>query len=48
MRNSWTERFNSPGPEWKAKGTGETLEGNPDGKKPVVGGNRCAVSDDGR
>lgn len=36
---SWTERFNSPGPEWTAAGAGETLEGNPDGKKPVVGGN---------
>ncbi|MEZ6112296.1 MAG: hypothetical protein R3C99_14940 [Pirellulaceae bacterium] len=36
---SWSERFNSPGPEWKAAGMGETLEGNPDGKKPVVGGN---------
>jgi iduronate 2-sulfatase len=40
---SWTERFNSPGPEWKAPGTGETLEGNPDGKKPVVGGNTFVV-----
>ncbi|MDF1850964.1 MAG: sulfatase [Verrucomicrobiales bacterium] len=40
---SWTERFNSPGPEWKAKGTGETLEGNPDGKRPVVGGNTFVV-----
>jgi len=40
---SWTERFNSPGPEWKAAGTGETLEGNPDGKKPVVGGNTFVV-----
>jgi len=36
---SWTERFNSQGPEWTAPGVGETLEGNPDGKKPVVGGN---------
>ena len=36
---SWSERFNSQGPEWKAPGTGETLERNPDGKKPVVGGN---------
>lgn len=36
---SWTERFNSQGPEWKAAGEGETLEGNPDGTKPVVGGN---------
>ncbi|MDX1948810.1 MAG: sulfatase [Pirellulaceae bacterium] len=40
---SWHERFNSPGPEWKAAGTGETLEGNPDGKKPVVGGNTFVV-----
>lgn len=40
---SWTERFNSPGPEWKAPGTGETLERNPDGKKPVVGGNTFVV-----
>ncbi|MBL9081960.1 MAG: hypothetical protein JNK76_09160 [Planctomycetales bacterium] len=30
---SWTERFNSPGPEWKAPGDGETLEGNPDGRE---------------
>ena len=41
--HSWTERFNSPGPEWKAEGDGETLEGNPDGKKPVVGGNTFVV-----
>lgn len=40
---SWVERFNSPGPEWKAPGMGETLEGNPDGKKPVVGGNTFVV-----
>jgi iduronate 2-sulfatase len=40
---SWTERFNSPGPEWKAPGTGETLENNPDGKRPVVGGNTFVV-----
>lgn len=40
---SWTERFNSPGPEWKARGSGETLEGNPEGKKPVVGGNTFVV-----
>ena len=40
---SWTERFNSPGPEWKAAGDGETLENNPDGKKPVVGGNTFVV-----
>jgi iduronate 2-sulfatase len=35
----WTERYNSQGPEWKAPGPGETLEGNPEGKRPVVGGN---------
>jgi iduronate 2-sulfatase len=40
---SWTERFNSPGPEWKAPGTGETLENNPDGTKPVMGGNTFVV-----
>ncbi len=40
---SWNERYNSQGPEWKAPGDGETLEGNPDGKKPVVGGNTFVV-----
>ncbi len=40
---SWTERFNSPGPEWKAPGVGETLEDNADGKKPAVGGNTFVV-----
>ncbi len=40
---SWTERFNSQGPEWKAAGVGETLEGNPDGEKPVVGGNTFVI-----
>ncbi len=40
---SWTERFNSLGPEWKTPGDGETLENNPDGNKPVVGGNTFVV-----
>jgi iduronate 2-sulfatase len=40
---SWTERFNSQGPEWKAPGVGETLERNPDGRKPVMGGNTFVV-----
>ena len=40
---SWTERFNSQGPEWRASGIGETLEGNPDGKKPVMGGNTFVI-----
>jgi choline-sulfatase len=37
--SSWSERFNSQGPEWKAPGDGELLEKNPDGTKPVKGGN---------
>ena len=40
---SWTERWNTPGPEWRAAGTGETLERNPDGTKPVMGGNTFVV-----
>jgi iduronate 2-sulfatase len=40
---SWTERFNSKGPEWRAPGDGETLENNSHGKKPVVGGNTFVV-----
>ncbi len=40
---SWNEKYNSPGPEWKAPGIGETLENNPDGKKPAVGGNTFVV-----
>ncbi len=40
---SWTEKFNSQGPEWTAAGDGETLENNPDGKKPAVGGNTFVV-----
>ncbi len=40
---SWTERFNSKGPEWRAPGDGETLQNNPDGKKPAVGGNTFVV-----
>ncbi|MDA7882544.1 sulfatase [Akkermansiaceae bacterium] len=41
---SWTERFNSQGPEWRAPGDGETLENNADGRKPgPVGGNTFVV-----
>lgn len=40
---SWNEKYNSQGPEWKAPGDGETLENNPDGKKPAVGGNTFVV-----
>ena len=40
---SWTEKLNGQGPEWTAAGDGETLENNPDGKKPAVGGNTFVV-----
>ncbi len=40
---SWTERFNSPGPEWMAEGKGENLENNPDGTKPLMGQNTMVV-----
>jgi iduronate 2-sulfatase len=41
---SWNERYNSPGPEWKAAGAAETLESNPDGRKQgAVGGNTFVV-----
>ncbi len=40
---SWIERYNSPGPEWAALGDFETLENNPEGKKPAVGGNTFVV-----
>lgn len=40
---SWNERFNSKGPEWRAPGDGETLQNNPEGKRPVVGGNTFVV-----
>lgn len=37
--DSWSERHNCAGPEWRAPGRGQTLEGNPDRTRPVVGGN---------
>jgi iduronate 2-sulfatase len=41
---SWTERFNSPGPEWRAPGDGETLEGVPPGQTvPPKGGNTFVI-----
>ena len=40
---SWTERFNSQGPEWTAKGEGELVQGNPDGSKPIRGGNVMTI-----
>ncbi|MGB0595070.1 MAG: sulfatase-like hydrolase/transferase [Rubripirellula sp.] len=41
---SWDEAFNSPGPESKTPGTGETLQNNPGGlKQGAAGGNRFSV-----
>ena len=41
---SWTERFNCQGPEWKAPGDGETLEGvTGDQIAPPRGGNTFVV-----
>jgi len=40
---SWTERFNSQGLEWLAPGDGELVQGNPDGTKPIQGGNVMTI-----
>lgn len=40
---SWTERFNSPGPEWKAEGEAELVQNNPYGEKPRQGGNVMTI-----
>lgn len=40
---SWTERFNSPGPEWKTPGEAELVQGNPDGKIERKGGNVMTI-----
>ena len=40
---SWTEKFNSQGPEWKAPGIGELVQGNPDGTLPIKGGNVMTI-----
>ncbi|MCL6295785.1 sulfatase [Jejuia spongiicola] len=40
---SWTERFNSQGPEWKAIGDAELVQGNPDGKIERKGGNVMTI-----
>jgi iduronate 2-sulfatase len=50
---SWVEKYNSQGPEWKAKGDGETLQISryrkkgqtfgPDDKRPPMGGNTFVV-----
>ncbi len=40
---SWTERFNSQGPEWKAVGQAELVQGNPEGKIERKGGNVMTI-----
>ena len=40
---SWTERFNSQGPECKAEGEAELVQGNPDGKIERKGGNVMTI-----
>lgn len=40
---SWVERYNSPGPEWKAEGEGELVQNNPYGTKPRRGGNVMTI-----
>jgi len=40
---SWSERFNSQGPEWKAEGEAELVQGNPTGKLPKKGGNVMTI-----
>src|SRR5699024_6915454 len=40
---SWTERFNSPGPEWKAKGQAELVQNNPYGLKSRKEGNVMTI-----
>lgn len=40
---SWTERYNSQGPEWKAEGEAELVQNNPYGLKPRQGGNVMTI-----
>ncbi|MCC5938239.1 MAG: sulfatase [Lunatimonas sp.] len=40
---SWTERFNSQGPEWLAEGESELVQNNPFGLKPKQGGNVMTI-----
>lgn len=40
---SWTEKFNSPGPEWKAYGEAELVQNNPDGSIERKGGNVMTI-----
>ena len=39
----WTERFNSQGPEWNAKGERELVQDNSYGMKPIENGNIMTI-----
>ncbi|MFH1966038.1 MAG: sulfatase [Acidobacteriota bacterium] len=41
--DSWIERYNSPGPEWKAEGDAELVQNNPYGLEPRRGGNVMTI-----
>jgi iduronate 2-sulfatase len=40
---SWTEKYNSQGPEWMADGEAELVQNNPFGTKPRQGGNVMTI-----
>lgn len=40
---SWSEKFNSQGPEWKAIGEAELVQGNPNGEIERKGGNVMSI-----
>lgn len=40
---SWTERFNSQGPEWQSEGDAELVQGNPYGEIERKGGNVMTI-----
>lgn len=40
---SWTEKHNSPGPEWKAEGEAELVQNNPNGNIGRKGGNVMTI-----
>lgn len=40
---SWDERFNSQGPEWRAEGEAELVQNNPYGQKSRQGGNVMTI-----
>lgn len=45
--DSWNERYNSQGPEWKTEGEAELVQNNPYGLKPRRGDVMTVVKADG-